>query len=289
MKRGDLIGTIAVLCVAIGAFLYFNRDSSKSSAPTLAAALSNGSLQVQQRWELPAELNEVSAIAWKGNEKIACVQDNDGTIFFFDLGSGRVTDRLHFAGGGDYEGLAIAGNDYYVLRSDGTLFEIKPGSSKPAVNTYPGPFSTRNDCESLSYDAKNNRLLVGVKEKDLSDPQRKGVYAFDLATKQFDTKPVYYIGSGSEAGHTRGKKKKDGIRPSDHVLAPGGTGLYVLDGPRAQLLLTDAGGTVERSIQLDKAVFPQPEGLCFSPSGELYLSSEAGKKSRATLARVQVK
>ncbi|TCZ67196.1 hypothetical protein [Flaviaesturariibacter aridisoli] len=289
MKRGDVIGIIAVLCVAAGLYFYYGK--SKTSPAATVAALQSGSVHIKQRWDLPEALREVSAIAWAGNNRIACVQDNDGIIYFYDIGAGKVADQFTFAGKGDFEGLAIAGNTYYVLRSDGMLFEITRGAGKPEVRTYQGPFSNHNDCESLSYDAARNRLLIGVKEADLSDASRKGVYPFDLATKQFSTEAAYYIASdnAAPASGKKGKKKKAGtIRPSDNVLIPGGQGLYVLDGPRSELLVTDARGNVERVIELDKSVFPQPEGLCFSPGGELYLSSEAGKKGTATLARVKL-
>ena len=285
MKRGDVIGVILVLCTVLGLYFYYG----KAKPAAAVAAARSGGLRVEQRWNLPEELREVSAIAWAGKNRIACVQDNDGIIYFFDLGSGRISERLTFAGKGDFEGLTIVGNMYYVLRSDGTLFEVEPGGDRPKVRTYQGPFSNHNDCESLSYDAARNRLLIGVKENDLSDPERKGVYAFDLAGKQFSTQAAYYIGRKDGAAERKGKKKKAGsIRPSDLTLAPNGNGLYVLDGPRAELLLTDATGTVQRVVELDKSVFPQPEGLCFSPSGELYLSSEGGKKGKGVLARVKL-
>lgn len=279
-----MIGIGAVVVALFGMYFWYNGASAEPRAKTMTAAMTTGSVHVQKHWSLPEELLEVSAITWAGDDRIACIEDNDGVIYFFDVAAGRVTDQLRFTGKGDFEGLTLAGSVYYALRSDGTLFEVKPGGNEPSVKTFEGPFSSRNDCESLAYDAANNRLLVGVKEQDLTDPQRKGVYAFDLKSKTFDSKAVYYI-----SGATEGKKKGKGtVRPSDIVLAPGGEGLYVLDGPRSLLLRTDNDGAVTQSIQLDKSLFPQPEGLCFAPNGDLYLSSEGTKKHPGTLARVQL-
>jgi hypothetical protein len=33
-------------------------------------------------------------------------------------------------------------------------------------------------------------------------------------------------------------------------------------------------GNVEHAIYLDESIFPQPEGITFSPHGDLYISNE---------------
>ncbi|RYY95882.1 MAG: hypothetical protein EOO11_14865 [Chitinophagaceae bacterium] len=295
MKRGDVIGTFFVAMTAVGAYLYYKKDAVKESPAAVAAMVGttgDNTITIQQRWEMPGELKEVSANVWAGNGLMGLVEDNHGIIYLYNLASRSVERRIEFSANGDYEGLTLVGSTWYVLRSDGTVFEVtERGNDKPEVKSYKGPFGDAPDCESLTYDAANKRLLVGVKERDPNDPVRKGVYTFNLSNKTFGA-AAYYIAAGAEGTEIadKGKKKKRGtdLRPSDIALAPNG-GLYVLNGPEAELLLTDESGNVERVIALDKSIFPQPEGICFSPSGDLYISSEAGrKKGVGMLAQVRV-
>ena len=280
-----------------------SKDGAKNSA-------SSSSVQVEQVWEMPAELSEISANVLIDENRMACIQDNDGTIFVYNLKTKSIEERIPFAGKGDYEGLSLVGDTYYVSRSDGFLYEIKTVSkSKPTVTTYDLALSIENDTEPMFYDKGGNRLLIGTKEKDLSGADGKGVYGFDLRTKKLNPERVMTISSyydenkqdergrddkdGEKVKHhdgdkNSGKNNKDEIRPSEIAINPMGGDVYVLDGPRSELFIADATGKIKSSYQLDKQIFPQPEGMCFSPSGALFISSEAGKNGKGVIARVDL-
>ncbi len=118
MQKAAFIIVLGVLTVA--GFLIFGVDSISNSA----RAKESDSVQIEKKWELPKILREVSGIAHMGNNKIACVQDEDGIIFIYDLVSSRIEEEIEFAGAGDYEGISLVGETAYVLRSDGTIFEV---------------------------------------------------------------------------------------------------------------------------------------------------------------------
>ena len=73
-------------------------------------------LTISNTWELPEELNEISGIAWLQGNTFACVQDEEGYIFIYDLDQEKITTKIKFAGPGDYEGIAINGEDAYEIR-----------------------------------------------------------------------------------------------------------------------------------------------------------------------------
>jgi len=45
------------------------------------------------------------------------------------------------------------------------------------------------------------------------------------------------------------------------------------------LIILNPKGEIEDLIPLDPKIFRQPEGICFSPNGDLYISSEGKGKS----------
>jgi uncharacterized protein YjiK len=248
-----------------------------------------------QTWTLPDELKEISSHALAGNDRMACIQDNDGIIYIYNLQSKEIEEEINFAGKGDYEGLARVGNAYWVLRSDGFLFEVQPRQGgKPVVTTYDLPLTLENDTESLFYDSAQNRLLVAVKEKDLTEADKKGVYAFDLAKKRMSTDAVFFIDGDrketdrEEEKDGKKKKKKNEVKPSEIAIHPKTGEIYVLNGPESELLIVEPSGKIKSTRKLDKNVFPQPEGMCFSGDGNLYISSEAGKKHPAVIAKIEL-
>ncbi|MCE3280799.1 MAG: hypothetical protein K0S44_2990 [Bacteroidetes bacterium] len=63
----------------------------------------------KKEWIMPKELNEISGISFVDEDLLACVQDEKGTIYLFDLERNLITKRIKFSGKGDYEAIAIKG------------------------------------------------------------------------------------------------------------------------------------------------------------------------------------
>jgi hypothetical protein len=264
-------------------------------APEAVAAASTTDLAVHtiQTWVLPPELKEISGNVLIDDHRMACINDNDGIIYIYNLQAGKIEQQIQFGEAGDYESIARVGSMYYVLRSDGVIFEIQQhGNSKPDVKTYETPLKADNETESMFYDSAKNRLLIAVKNKDLTKKHQKGVYSFKLNKKKMDEEAVFYIGESTkdeeESDYRKEKKrKKQEIRPSEIAIHPKTGEVYILNGPRSELLIAEPIGLIKSIIQLDHNPFTQPEGLCFSPNGDLYISSEGGKKGQGVIAKVQ--
>src|SRR5690606_38986530 len=122
---------------------------------------------------------EVSGIAYLGDDRIAAVQDEDGIIFIYDLNQSAIINEIKFGKPGDYEGIAIVSSSAYVLRSDGTIFEVKNfESDHPVTTPYVTDLKDQFNYEGLCFDKKNNRLLIAAKEK--AKDKYKPVFAFNL-------------------------------------------------------------------------------------------------------------
>src|SRR6185503_12340576 len=108
--------------------------------------------------------------------RVATIQDRSGTIFIYNLKNEKVEKQIKFGEPGDYEGIAFAKGSYFVLRADGYLFEVN--AQGMVLHEYDLPLTTKDDTESLLYDAPNNRLLIGQKEGG-KDVTKKGIFVFD--------------------------------------------------------------------------------------------------------------
>ncbi|MEP2237709.1 MAG: SdiA-regulated domain-containing protein [Maribacter sp.] len=276
--------TIAAIVLGMG-FLFMNfRDwLPYDSAEKVTYEISG-------RWELPKELREVSGISWMNENQIAAIQDEDGIIFIYDLKKKKVVNEIEFGNAGDYEGLAIEGNNAYALESDGTITVIKNFQYPDRkVTTYKTKFSEKNNMESLWLDLPANQLLVIPKDRDIDSDNMKGVYAFSLDDYKLAYKPVLQLDMEDEVlKNFREKKVYKNFRPSDIAIHPQTKDIYMLEGSKPKLLILDENGVAKKGYSLDKKIFPQPEGITFSPQGDLYISSEGKNDGKGTITKLKL-
>lgn len=71
--------------------------------PALNPRLQEETYKIIRKWDMPVELEEISGINYIHSEKMACVQDEEGSIFIFDLNNNLVDKKINFGKTGDYE------------------------------------------------------------------------------------------------------------------------------------------------------------------------------------------
>jgi len=76
-------------------------------------------------WKLPKKLVEISGLSFIDKNRLACIQDEKGNVYIFNLKTREVETKIDFNGDGDYEGIEIIKNDCWILKSNGTLFKVK--------------------------------------------------------------------------------------------------------------------------------------------------------------------
>lgn len=278
MKNKKIYFWIILFVVILITAFTFNKRHSENQQQLKA------NYKINNTWELPEVLNEVSGIAWVGDNLIACVQDEDGKIFLYDLDKKKITQEIPFADGGDYEGIAIVNEDAYIIRSDGLLFQISNyRTDNRKVNSQQTQFSDKNNMESLYFDANSKKLLTIPKDRD-EDDLYKSIYQISLETGKSGTKAISKISMKSEMlKDFRNEKIHKTLNPSEIAVNAKADGFWVLEGKDPKLLSVDAKGEIKRVYQLDKSVFAQPEGLTFSTDGRMFISNEAGKKGKANI------
>lgn len=232
-------------------------------------------VRVLEIWELPDGLEEVSGIAFSGKSRVACIQDEKGIIFIYDLKSSKIVKEIPFAGPGDYEGIAVSGSTAFVLRSDGSIFKVEEFLTDPKVEKWLTPLSRKQDVEGLYFEKEAGRLLLAIKEKDQNSGKYKGIYSFDLRKKRMNREPVMRIMLDHQVFKgLKEKKMANNFKPSEIHKDPGTGNYLLLEGESPKLLLLDKEGNPIKLYVLDKEKFPQPEGLAFDSEGNMFISNE---------------
>jgi uncharacterized protein YjiK len=239
---------------------------------------------------LPAELREVSGLAYLDSLHLAAVQDEQGKLFVLNAYTGAIVSETRFEKNDDYEGIEHVGDQLWILRSDGTLFEVANWQTDtPRTTKYKTALTAANDTEGLAYDAAGHRLLIACKES--AGPGRKherAIYAFDLGARQLVETPAYVLPLRlvDEAGRADDVNQVlraflapvgdlSDFKPSALAVHPTTGDLYLLSSVRKVIVVLHPDGTPAALWPLPEALYRQPEGLAFAPDGTLFIASEA--------------
>lgn len=248
-------------------------------------------VKITRSWVLPATLRDISAIEITSAGRIACLQNETGSIFIFNLETGLIDKEISFGPPGNYEGLVMVNGTAYVGCADGRILEVANyASDSPAVTEYGTHLTVDDHLNGLCYDKKNKRLLVSVRGNENINLQYKSIYAFNLAQKTMPVKPVIRIDLKNRIFNgIEHKNLQTVFQPSDLDIDRRTGQLYIIDGTRRQLLRMRLSESIRDLTELNREKFFQPEGIRFTPSGELFIASKGDRDEPGMLLQVRVR
>jgi len=238
----------------------------------------------QIKIELSKELKEISGLTWFNNNQLGTVQDEAGIFYLLNSNTGKIEEKIKFSLPGDFEGVESVGNCIYTLTSSGTLFYFdknKPEDVK-RINT---PLNLMNDAEGLGYDAISNQLLIICKESGgIKNSKFKGksIYGLNIENHAFSDDPFATIKKSSIEEFV----KVDKFKPSAIAVDPLTQDIYIIASAGKLLVVLGKDLKVKAAVKLPSKKYAQPEGICFSPEGDLFISNE-GKDHKATIYHIK--
>lgn len=251
---------------------------------------------------LPEILHEVSGLTMIDQNTFACVQDEVGTVFFYNMETEKIIRKIAFEKEGDYEGITEVGDDLYILRSDGHLTKIENYSSEDyKIETFDTKVPAE-DNEGLCYDAAHNRLLIGCKsglDMESANKDLRAIFGFDLKTKSLSSNPVFefdvdeleaFVDASGIKTPKKGKKKEGTLKFKMSAIAihPLSQQLYLISAKDHLLFVFDENGKPEYVELLDQKLFNKAEGITFLANGDLLITNE-GQDHKPTLLRFNMK
>lgn len=251
---------------------------------------------------LPSELREVSGLSYdEGSKSLLCVNDELGFIYGVDLKEGLIQTKRKFGDIGDYEGLSHFKDDLVVARSNGKIYFYNPKDD----NVYKivlTPLSNQNNIEGIIYDAQAHKILIACKGKPriagkFNETKGKIICEYDIEADTLMSDPYLlikdkqlkrkvkeiYSQTGLDEIHLQQLEDRvESFAPSGLAIHPLSGDLYVLSAQRSLLVVFNQQKQLQHIHFLAEDVHIQPEGITFTPTGDMYIANE-GKTGRAKI------
>ena len=231
-------------------------------------------------WIMPAQLREISGLALTSRGTVLTHDDNSGRVSEINPRTGILLKAFSLVGNQkeDFEAIAIAGNDIYLVASDGKLFRFREGADGQQVQFILFDTGLRKQCEfeSLAYEADSTRLLMACKRQlDKQAPKDLVIYRMPLPLNRA-TFTVLRVPLQQVIGSNKWKN----FRPSDMTIDPFTRNYVIIASHEKGLLVLTPDGDVVRSEPLP-GDHRQPEGVAITKDSILLISDEANVKPAA--------
>lgn len=232
---------------------------------------------------LNRSLVEISGINYYPKDStVFAIIDEDGVFSKIYINKNAEVKKWNFGKKKDYEDLMLVDSTFYVLISNGDIETLNFTDDSVVDNTikYPGSDKKINEFESLYFD-KAKRNLVMVCKECKEDPKGElSVWTFNIDSLTYV--PDAFTINVDDIAAKAGQQKVE-FKPSATAINPVTNEVYIISSIAKLLVVTDLKGAVLQVVKLDPDLFKQPEGLTFTPSGDMLISNEWAEEGPANI------
>lgn len=232
------------------------------------------------KYDLDMGLVEISGLVVNDEGKLFAHNDEIGSLFELDPQNGRIRkwfwlgpDRLK----GDFEGVAAAGKDFYLVTSDGILYKFyeQPDGRYAQYEKFNTGIPEGTEIEGLCYDPNSNSLLLA--EKHGKNKNLRRFFPYNLKTGKLSLNARFSISLGDLK-----KFKVNDFSPSDMCYDPNSGHFLVLSSKDKGIVELSSSGKIMAYQELNSDFHRQPEGITILKDGTLLIADE-GKGGKGTL------
>lgn len=233
--------------------------------------------------KLGDELNEISGIVYYPKDtSVFAIVDEEGRLYKIPLKQPGNTRQWKFDKKHDFEDLVLVDSTFYVLVSNGDIEKVRFKGDE--IITSSSNFSDflkgENEFESLYYDKDSASLVMMCKSCE-ADP-KKSVSRFLYTIS--DSVPAYKTALSLNMAPVAEKLAiNKHLKASAAAINPVNKDLYVVSSILKLIVIFDAKGDFKEVYKLDPVLYKQPEGIAFTPEGNLIISNEWSEDGFATL------
>ena len=233
--------------------------------------------------KLSDALTEISGIFFYAKDSsVFAISDESGNLYKIHMKRPFKIEKWKFSSDHDYEDLFMLNDKFYILASNGNMTTLKFSSAGDTIyrQKNKAPWDN-NEFESLFYDAQTQKFIMLCKDCDQDKKESLSTFNYDPETHEF-SKASLEIKTAKIAEQLEEKKIK--FKPSAAAINPKTGDLWILSAVNQILVTATREGEVKNVYTLNPKLYTQPEGISFTPWGDLLISNEAGDKfNQATL------
>lgn len=226
--------------------------------------------------KLPDILAEISGVAFYPKDtSVFAVVDEDGLFYKINLMNQGDIKKWRFDKKHDYEDIVLHDSIFYILVSNGDIETLQFGTGDSIITSktkFPASSKKLNEFESLHYDDVLNQLVLVCKNCDEEANNKAVAWGYNIETQAY-TPDIFTIDITPALQKLGVQKMK--LRPSATAINPVTNEIYILASINNLLVITDRLGKFKEAYPLDPAIYKQPEGIAFTPAGDMIISNES--------------
>lgn len=239
-----------------------------------------------RHWALPHSLREISGLAVTADGGLLAHGDEHAAIHVVDIATGAVV-RSFTVGApaikGDFEAIAVAHGDIYLMASNGRMLRFREGADGASVSAETIDTGLADVCEveGLAWRRASDDLVIACKTNYAKAMHRTvALYAWSLRTRTRSPAPWLAVPERALADAAGVAK----FHPSEVTIDPATGRIILLAGREQAMAELDPQGRVLAGRSLAPS-HPQPEGAAIMPDGSLVISDEAGDTPSGQISR----
>lgn len=260
-----------------------NKNVFAQSSTTLVTKVGSGyDFKKPLIMRLSDELEEISGNTFYAKDtSIFAISDGNGYLFKIHLTTKNpLIEKWKFSKTHDFEDVVLHDSTFYVLQSNGDIYTVNfsPNGDSLIVDKskFGGGGKKKNEFETLYFDDEKQQLVMICKDcKEDKKMNTETAFGFDPKTETYI--PSIFQIDVKEIEKISGEKDMK-FKPSAATINPETKDIWVLSSINKMIVVLDKKGSVKDVYPLDDNIMRQPEGICFTPWGDLIISSEAGDK-----------
>ena len=233
--------------------------------------------------KLPSALDEISGVVYYPKDKsVFAINDEFGWLYKIQLKQDLDIQKWKYSAGADFEDLVLTDSTFYVLESNGNILGfkfIRPDSVSTREYVFPAP--GKNEFEILYHHPKENKLIMLCKDCEIDNKNSLTAFSFDLDSMAFSTSPAFVIDIRRIEDLLDEKRLR--FKPSAAAIHPLTGELYIISAINKVLVVTDLNGIPKQVYKINPKLYKQPEGMTFTPKGDLIISNESADIGAANI------
>ena len=247
-------------------------------------------LNKPQKFSMPDDLEEISGIAFHNGDAstLYAEEDESGRVYYLKQPDYKKAQYSTFKDSGDFEDMAICGDEVIMLQSKGRLYTFPLAETSAPKVAHVQRFENmlpKGEFEGLYADQKTKQIYVMCKHCDMDKTSKQtSGFIFQLGadgkltqTDKFKINVKHIADQVSDP--------KINFHPSAIAQNERSRNWYVVSSVNKMLVVLNEKFKVQQVYKLNPEFFPQPEGIAFDNHNNLYISNEGDKLEPGTVLK----